>query len=246
MIKLNLNTTTNEELLIKEYLENNASETLADKINSGTKIEKDGKMLVNKKDLNTFMNYAYKEAQSQAEKGARSAMIDKQTVFGWAIHYFEEDSIEGTLFNEDGTEYKPTPVSRPISNTYATTYTSPAPKPKPQISLFDMLDTTLAAVPETKQDILSQEETVSSDSEEVNISDENDNEELIESTENTCVDEINIPQGLIYIGENRYIDDNGIIYNIPPKQRTNITLNTEQDVQFNALLKILGDKLIAR
>ena len=48
---------------IKDYLENNASQTLADKINNGVQIEKDGKTLINKKDLESFMKYASQEAQ---------------------------------------------------------------------------------------------------------------------------------------------------------------------------------------
>lgn len=104
MIKLNLEANTEEEKLIKEHLENTASETLAEKINNGTKILKDNKTLLNKKDLNGFLNYAKEQAKSSAKNGI--AMIHHETVFGWAIHYFEEDSIEGTLYNEDGTEYK--------------------------------------------------------------------------------------------------------------------------------------------
>ncbi|MBE5736305.1 MAG: hypothetical protein E7356_02980, partial [Clostridiales bacterium] len=104
MIKLNLEANTEEEKLIKEHLENTASETLAEKINNGTKIIKDNKTLLNKKDFNGFLNYAKEQAKSSAKNGV--AMIHHETVFGWAIHYFEEDSIEGTLYNEDGTEYK--------------------------------------------------------------------------------------------------------------------------------------------
>ena len=104
MITLNLEANTEEEKLIKEHLENTASETLAEKINNGTKIIKDNKTLLNKKDLNGFLDYAKEQARSFAKNGV--AMIHHETVFGWAIHYFEEDSIEGTLYNEDGTEYK--------------------------------------------------------------------------------------------------------------------------------------------
>ena len=104
MITLNLEANTEEEKLIKEHLENTASETLAEKINNGTKIIKDNKTLLNKKDLNGFLDYAKEQARSSAKNGV--AMIHHETVFGWAIHYFEEDSIEGTLYNEDGTEYK--------------------------------------------------------------------------------------------------------------------------------------------
>ncbi len=109
MQELNLTATTLEQTRIKEYLELNASDTLAEKINNGVIIEKEGKALLNKKDLNSFMKYACDEARKQADKGATSACIDDATVFGWAIHYFEEDIIEGTLYNEDGTEYKVKP-----------------------------------------------------------------------------------------------------------------------------------------
>ena len=95
---------------IKEYLENNASEILANKINNGVKIQKDGKTLLNKKDLNEFMKFASDEARKQAGSGASFACIDDDIVFGWATHYFEEDEIVGDLYNEDGTKYQsPTP-----------------------------------------------------------------------------------------------------------------------------------------
>ena len=107
MIKLNLNANTPAEQEILEYLENKASETLAEKINNGTPFEKDDEPLLNKKTLSGFMKYACDEARKLAEKGANSACIDDATVYGWAVHYFEEDSIEGTLYTLDGEEYKP-------------------------------------------------------------------------------------------------------------------------------------------
>ena len=115
MIKLNLTPQNKQEELILNYLQNNVSETLADKINNGTPFEKDGNPLLNKKTLSGFMKYACDEARKLAEKGANSACIDDATVYGWAIHYFEEESIEGTLYTIDGTEYKPT-VKRVESN----------------------------------------------------------------------------------------------------------------------------------
>ena len=104
MKKLNLSANTPTEQKILDYLRQNASEPLIDKINNGTPFEKNGKSLVNKKTLSGFMKYAAEEARKLSEKGANSACIDDSVVFGWAIHYFEEDSIEGTLFNPDGTE----------------------------------------------------------------------------------------------------------------------------------------------
>ena len=76
-----------------DVLEGDASETLADKINNGVRIEKDGKTLINKKSLDGFMKYATDEAKKLAEKGASSACVRSDVVFGWAIHYFEEESI---------------------------------------------------------------------------------------------------------------------------------------------------------
>ena len=107
MIELNLETKNKEQDLVKAYLEENASDVLAEKINNGVIIEKDGKKLINKKTLDGFFSYACNEARKQAAKGQNSACIPDSEVFGWAMHYFEEDSIEGTLFNEDRTEYKP-------------------------------------------------------------------------------------------------------------------------------------------
>ena len=136
-MKLNLDAKTNEERKVKAYLEANASEMLAEKINNGVRIQKNGKTLLNKKTLAGFLKYAYDKAKKQAEKGAHSACIDDAVVYGWAVHYFEEP-IEGTLYNEDGTEYK----KQPIVATKAPTvkYTPPKPQPKPQMSMFDLLD----------------------------------------------------------------------------------------------------------
>lgn len=100
------------------------------------KIVKDGKTLLNKKTLAGFMKFACGEAKKQAEKSAQSACIDDPVVYSWAVHYFEEDSIEGTLCNEDGTVYKvPMPKAAPLP----TKYEPPKPKPQPQLSIFDMM-----------------------------------------------------------------------------------------------------------
>ena len=145
MITLNLTAKSTEQELIKKYLEENASEILADKINNGVRIEKDGKTLINKKTLDSFMDYAHEEAKKQAEKGSRYACLHSDVVFGWAIHYFEEESIIGKLYNEDGSEYKPPkPVVKKTTTTPTTTYAPPVVK-KPQseqLSLFDFSNNT--------------------------------------------------------------------------------------------------------
>ena len=139
MPKLNLTASTKEEQKVKAYLEANASEVLADKINNDVRIQKDGKTLINKKTLAGFLKFACDEARKQAEKGANSACIDDDVVYGWAVHYFEEDSIEGTLYNEDGTEYK-TPMPKVTAKAPAVKTAPPKPQPKPQMSMFDLLD----------------------------------------------------------------------------------------------------------
>lgn len=151
MITLNLTATTTEEKVLKEYLEQNVSEILADKINNGVPVEKDGKQFISRKTLAGFMKFATEEAKKQAEKGATSACVHSDVVFGWAIHYFEEDSILGTLYNEDGTEYKapkPAPKTTPKKTATATTtataaVSAPAPKkqePSGQLTMFDFMD----------------------------------------------------------------------------------------------------------
>ena len=152
---LQLTAPTTEEKVLKEYLEQNASEVLADKINNGVPVEKDGKKLISKKTLAGFMKYATDEARKQAAKGASSACLHSDIVFGWAIHYFEEDSILGTLYNEDGTEYKapkPAPKVTPKPSATAETPAVPAPKPQPkagQMSMFDLFDEQETVVEDT-------------------------------------------------------------------------------------------------
>ena len=153
---LHLTATTTEEKVLKEYLELNASEVLANKINNGVPVEKDGKKLVSRKTLAGFMKYATEEARKQAAKGATSACLHSDIVFDWAIHYFEEDSILGTLYNEDGTEYKAakpaTKILPPPSTVATNTPTTPTPKPQPkagQMSMFDLFDEPEAVVEDT-------------------------------------------------------------------------------------------------
>ena len=130
MKQLNLTVKNSSEQRIKEYLEQSASDLLAEKINNGIQIIKDGKTLISKKTLDGFMKYATEEARKIAEKGSSCACIEGSVVFGWAIHYFEEDSIQGTLYNEDGTEYKTTPKQKTAPKTPTKTAEKPTTQPK--------------------------------------------------------------------------------------------------------------------
>ncbi len=174
-MELNLTAQNKQEELVLKYLQDNASETLADKINNGTPFEKDGKPLLNKKTLAGFMKYACDEARKLAEKGANSACIDDQTVYGWAIHYFEEESIEGTLYTIDGAEYKPT-VKRVESNAVKA---KPEPKKQEnvQFSFFDNL---------SEQEVKEHETDNSSvDTEENEVIEQNGNDEQTPVVSNT-------------------------------------------------------------
>ncbi len=143
---LNLIANNAAEQRVKEYLEQNASAELAKKINEGVPVNKDGKTLIQKKSLAGFIRYATEEAKKIAEKGANCACVDDNTVFGWAVHYFEEDAIEGELFNEDGTPYE-----KPRPKVEIKPYTPTAPKPK-EPTLFDLIDQAEEKPDEKEQD----------------------------------------------------------------------------------------------
>ena len=138
-MELNLTAQNKQEELVLKYLRDNASDILADKINNGTPFEKDGKPLLNKKTLGGFMKYACDEARKLAEKGATYACVDDVTVYGWAIHFFEEDSIEGTLYTIDGEEYKPAP-KKSVNTKPVTVKPQPQKQQSLQFSLFDKFD----------------------------------------------------------------------------------------------------------
>ena len=190
MIKLNLKTENEEQELIKQYLEENASEILAEKINNGVKIVKDNKTLINKKDLKGFWNFATDEARKLAEQGAKGKAVKDDVVYGWAIHYFEEDSIMGILYNEDGSEYKEKPKYTPnITKTNSTPIKLPEKKENTQASLFDLF-----SINGTKQEEIINEK-------ELEVA--TDNEEQVEETgENDEQEKVEIEQPQIRIVEN--------------------------------------------
>lgn len=68
MIKLNLTPQNKQEELILTYLQNNASETLADKINNGTPFEKDGHPLLNKKTAFRFYEICLRRSENTCRK----------------------------------------------------------------------------------------------------------------------------------------------------------------------------------
>lgn len=138
MTKLNLAAKGDDQIAVLNHLQQNATDLLADKINNGVQIVKDGVTLINKKTLDGFFRYATEEARKLVAKDARCACVLDRVVFGWAIHYFEEDEIEGTLYNLDGTEYKT--AVKPVTTPKITTkpvVTKPK-KNEGQLSIFDI------------------------------------------------------------------------------------------------------------
>ena len=81
MAKINAKANSSNEEIILNYLVANASDTLAEKINSGAKT------------LAQCWNYITSEARKLAKNGC--ACIEDSKVYGWAIHFFEEESING-------------------------------------------------------------------------------------------------------------------------------------------------------
>lgn len=79
-MKLNLTAQGDNQKIILQYLEENASDVLAEKINSGTKTLQDC--------WNFIVECAKKELHSM------DGAIRDDVVFGWAIHFFEEDAIK--------------------------------------------------------------------------------------------------------------------------------------------------------
>ena len=84
MAELNLTANGTEQERILAYLQENASDVLTEKINNGTPIEKDGKTLINKKTLDTFMKFAEEEVlkliAENERKGRQVRCIEDATI----------------------------------------------------------------------------------------------------------------------------------------------------------------------
>lgn len=121
MNKLNLKANSDYERAILDYLESNTSDALAEKINSGQKT------------LQSCFDYIRGEAKKQAKGGC--AMISDAVVFGWAIHYFEEDEIE----SEVKVKAKATPEPKEIVKKTEKKQAKTVEKNEEQLSLFALL-----------------------------------------------------------------------------------------------------------
>lgn len=81
-MELKLNAKTENEKIILAYLQQNASDELTEKINNGEKT------------LAQCWEFITKEAKTYLN--GKSGGIEDSVVFGWAIHFFEEDDIKPT------------------------------------------------------------------------------------------------------------------------------------------------------
>ena len=87
MARLNLEAKNPAQELILQYLEQNASESLAERINQGNHT------------LQECFDYIRNEAKKRAVNGV--AAIEDRQVYGWAIHYFEENGNPGDVPADD-------------------------------------------------------------------------------------------------------------------------------------------------
>ena len=240
-MKLNLEATTKEQQRIKAYLEENASEILADKINNGVHIQKDGKTLLNKKTLDGFMKFACDEAKKQAEKGASCACIDDDVVYGWAVHYFEEDSVEGTLYGEDGAEYRHGKVVR---QSPAPSVSLPPKEKAPQMSLFDMLDTGSAS--EEQKAVLTTSEADFPAEDDEEPTEEERREILAEvaaEEERELADD-----GKHWVDDTTYIDEDGVVHDLDKEggNAPDLDLSAFDPEALAILDELLGNEITLR
>ena len=109
-----------EKVLEKLKTENGSLKLVADELIKQCEKEPAfiDKILNEKKTLNDCWEYVKSRAKKEAQDGC--AVIDNETVYGWAIHYFEEEELEdwkpakaadGTLSNTGSLVYMTIPIS---------------------------------------------------------------------------------------------------------------------------------------
>lgn len=112
------------EQRILDYLNENASEVLVEKINAG------------KKTLAGAVKYATDEARKLAD-GSQCCCVDDATVFGWVVHFFEEDEIQEPKKQTRGTVRTPGGVkARGQKKEKAEKPAKPAAPEKPKGPIF--------------------------------------------------------------------------------------------------------------
>ncbi len=146
-----------EEHIIAIHLKELISDSTAKKIINGVPVQKDGKTLINKKSIKTFLSYLademYKIASEQRNKQPKNGKKnwtalakDGNFIIERALAYFDDDTIHGELYDENGKLYKAAPTETPknvVRTVQATTVTRKPEPPKPQqFTLFSFLEET--------------------------------------------------------------------------------------------------------
>ena len=121
MARINLEAKNDYENAVLKYLEENASDVLVEKINSG------------KKTLRSCFDYIRGEAKKQAQ--GEYAMISDAVVFGGALHYFEEDESKV----KDTGETKSIPEPKELIRKNEKKQAKTVEKNEEQLSLFALL-----------------------------------------------------------------------------------------------------------
>lgn len=91
-MSLGLTAKKGPQQMVLDYLERTASETLREKIKNGNKT------------MDGCWEFIMKEAKKQAK--GNSACIEDQVVYGWAVHYFEEEGIQESTRGRHGNPKK--------------------------------------------------------------------------------------------------------------------------------------------
>jgi hypothetical protein len=138
VLKLTAEGQTEQRIL--DYLNENASVVLAEKINAG------------KKTLAGAVKYATDEAR-KLSKGGGCVCVDDATVFGWIVHFFEEDEIQEPKGQARGAVRTPGGVKKAKKEpAKAGTTTAKPEKPKGPIMLELFAAADLVSVkPEAKR-----------------------------------------------------------------------------------------------
>lgn len=125
-MRTNLQTDDLYGKMILKYIEENASDVLVAKINSGSKT------------MDQCMSFIMSEAKKQAKNGM--AMVEDSVVYGWAVHFFEEDSIVAEEHKPKTDSIQRAVVTKPVEKS------KKVEKPKDectsnQVSIFDFMGT---------------------------------------------------------------------------------------------------------
>lgn len=126
MNNINLEARNAAETRVLRYLQDNASAVLAEKINAG------------KKTLAGALEYAKDEAKVLA-RGSSCICVDDDTVFGWIVHYFEEDHIKDHVGYVAPKKRTVLPASMQAPPVKAAKRAAPAKQDDGQLTMFDAL-----------------------------------------------------------------------------------------------------------